>query len=113
MGVGRDAADGEPDPQPDGDVLNEHVFSAVGEVVGVHVGRFGDNNVVIVLAGDVEDMEVSAAGVDAVGVEWEHGDDAVEVVPLYYVQLRGRVHFYVQVEHPRTHCLVCVYVVAG
>lgn len=57
--------------------------------------RFGYNHIVVVLAGDVKYVKVSTLRVNAISIEWKHGNDTIEIVSFYNVQLSSRVNFYV------------------
>jgi hypothetical protein len=113
LGVWRDGADREAHSQPNGNVLNQHVLSAVDVPVAVVVGGLRHDYVIIVLAGDVVDMEVPAVGVDAVSVEGEQRDCADEVEPSEDVELRSGVDLDVDVVDGHVDRLVDLYVEAG
>lgn len=107
--VGRDASDRQAHPQSHRDILDQDIFSAIGHGSRGCVRWFRDNNVIIVLAGDVVDMKVSAAGVDAIGIEREHWNDARQVISFEDVHLSSCVDFYVQIVKSRVDCLICLY----
>ena len=58
---------------------------------------FGHNYIVVVLTGDVEYVKISTLRVNAISIEWKHGNDTIEIVSFYNVKLGSRVDFYVQV----------------
>ena len=74
--IRRDSADGQAHSQSNSDILNEHIFSAVGISISVAMGRLGDDHIVIVLAGDIVDMKVSAIRIDTISIEGKERNSA-------------------------------------
>ena len=95
--IGRNAANRQADSQANGDIFHKHVLGAVGHLSWGCMGGFGNNHIIIILAGDVEYVNVLACGVDSVGVEREEGDYSSEVVSFENVQLGCGIDFYIQI----------------
>ena len=69
------------------------------------MGGFRNNHIIIILACDVEYVNVLACWVDSVGVEREEGNYSSEVVSFEDVQLGGGIDFYVQIVESAIHKL--------
>lgn len=63
--------------KPHCNILNENVLSTVSKVVRILVSWFGNNNIIVVLTGNVEDMQISALRVYAISVEWKEWNYAI------------------------------------
>jgi hypothetical protein len=105
--IRRHAANGESDPQPDRNVLDEHVLGTVDHPSNIGMSGFGHNDVIVVLAGYVEDVEVPASWVNSVCVDREEWNDAGEVISSEDVPLSSRVDLDVQIIKCSVNCLAC------
>ena len=101
--VGRNAANRQANSQANGDVFHKHVLGAVGILSWGCMGGFRNNHIIIILACDVEYVNVLACWVDSVGVEREEGNYSSEVVSFEDVQLGGGIDFYVQIVESAIH----------
>lgn len=54
-----------------GNVLNEDVLRALGKP-SLLAERLDDDDVVVVLAGDIVDVDIGALRIDPIGIHWKH-----------------------------------------
>ena len=95
LGVGGHASDREPDTQSNGDVFNQHMFSAVTNCATM--AGLGDYDVVIVLHCEIPNVEMLAGWVDSIGVEGKEWDCTLCTEFFGQVELRSCIYLNVQV----------------
>lgn len=110
--IRRDSSNSQANTQTDRYVLDEHVLCAVGVAIAVPMSGFRDDDIIVILAGDVVDMEISATWIDAVGVERKHRHCTDQVETFENSQLSSGVDLDVDVVNDDIQGLADLYVKA-
>lgn len=108
--VRRNSSNSQANTQTNRYVLDEHVFCAVGIGIAVSMSRLRDDDIIVILAGDVVDVEISATWIDAVSIERKHRHRTNQVETFENSQLSSSVDLDVDVVNDHIQGLAEPYV---